>query len=286
MLFDKQDLLKALTGIGNNYRKILLINITKDTCQPVTIPDDELKILKDKIIFSLKAYWKWFCSSEFLHPDDKKSCLEFVAGPNAHIVYRRLMEDGYHWVICEIIPAQDYSKDNESCVLYVRDINNIYVPEYENVVEKIGTTDSFTGLLNKVAFTRDAEKNKDKHVGVLFADLNGLKWTNDNLGHKAGDELILKFAGLLTVNFGNCKCYHISGDEFVVCCWGGSLHEFIKKAITFHKSLWWASEYPIASVGYSVGEASEFQKAYEEAEKEMYDDKRIFYQRFPQYKRK
>lgn len=286
MLFDKAKLSLALDHIGNNYRKILLVNLSTDNYQPVTIADDEWNILRDNKTYKISEYWDWFCNSKLLHDDDRKTCMEYTMEPNTHLVYRRKMQEEWHWVLMEIIPAKDYTVDNRSCVLYVRDIHNIYLPEYEAVVEHIGTTDAMTGLYNKVAFERDKERHKGEKVGIIFADLNGLKYANDNMGHKAGDELITKFAGLLSVNFSGYKCYHISGDEFVVCAFSASLREFLSKAIAFHKSMWIAMDMPLASIGYSIGEANEFQLAYDEAEKDMYDDKRIFYSRFPKYKRK
>lgn len=286
MLFDKDKLSVALDNIGSNYRKILLVNISSDTYHPVTIADDEWAILRENKSYKISEYWEWFCNSELLHEEDRDICKDYKPVPGSHLVYRRKLENEWHWVLLELIAAKDYSEENKSCVLYVRDINNIYLPEYEAVVERIGTRDHVTGLLNKVAFNRDFEKHKAEKVGVIFADLNGLKWTNDNKGHKAGDALIQKFAGLLAINFGGYYCYHLSGDEFVVLAFNKSLRDFLKKAIAFHRSMWVAMDLPIASVGYAVGEAGELQLAYEEAEREMYDDKRIFYQRYPEFKRK
>lgn len=286
MYSDNEKFKQALDNIGSNYTKALFVNLSEDTFGICCMEDNEYKTVKELGITKISEYWQWFCSSDLLHPDDKQVCINYKLEPNTSLLYRRNINGEWRFVYMEVKPCNSYSETWKQCVLYVKDVNNAYVREYENVVEKLGTTDSFTGLLNKTALSRDIEKNKDKHVGIMFADLNGLKWTNDNLGHSAGDELILKFAGLLSLNFGNCKCYHLSGDEFAVCCFGGSLHEFIKKSIAFHKSMWWTMDYPIASIGYSVGDIGEFQKAYDEAEKEMYDDKRIFYQRFPKYKRK
>lgn len=283
MVCYKERLNIALNNIGSNYRKILLVNLTTDSYQPVTIGNDEASIVKTTDVMS--EYWQWFCNSELIHKDDKESCLKFVPQPYSHIVYRRKYEKDFRWVLLEIIPTSDYSESNKNCVLYVRDINDIYVPEYEALVERIGTKDTMTGLCNKIAFERDKERFKNEKVGVIFIDVNGLKYTNDNFGHKAGDDLILKVANLITINFSGYRCYHISGDEFVVCAFGESLREFLARAVSFHKSFWVSMEVPCASIGYSIGERGEFKEAYAEAEKEMYDDKRLFYCRFPKYKR-
>ena len=288
MEFNAELLNAALQSLKLNYRKMLLVNLSKDTFKPVTIADDEIDAVMALHDYSISRYWDWFCNSGLVHPEDKQLCIDYAKDvhPNTHLVYRRKMGEEWHWVLMEIIAANDYSEDNRSCVLYVRDINNIYMPEYDAIVDKIGSTDSMTGLLNKAAFIRDKEKYKGKTIGLLFADINGLKYINDTDGHAAGDKLIMQMASLLALNFSGYRCYHMSGDEFIVCSYGMSLHDFVRKAIAFHKSLWIGMEVPIASVGYSIGEVNEFDITYEEAEKEMYDDKRIFYQKFPKYKRK
>lgn len=286
MLFDKAKLDDATSEIiGSSYRKILFVDLTNDKYQPVTIDDTELSALGEKKIIKTSDYWNWFCNSELVHKDDRKRCLAYKPKPGSHLVYRRKFNNVWRWVLMELIPTKDYSEKNQTCTLYVRDINKVYVSEYEALVEKIGTTDSMTGLLNKYALDRDRQKFKDAKVGIVYADINGLKQMNDEHGHKAGDELILRFSSLLSFNFGNYKCYHISGDEFVVCAFDVSFHEFLNKAIAFHRSIWVSTETPIASVGYSIGEPGELELALQESEREMYDDKRIFYGRYPNLKR-
>lgn len=273
-------------NIGDRYRKTLLIDLANDTFKIGHLAQDERAALANLDIIKISEYWAWFCDSEFLHEECRQACRDFKLEPNTELFYTRKVNDKWQVMLMEITPLDDYSPNNQLCLLSVRNVNDMYNRQYELVVDKIGTRDHVTGLLNKLALDRDFEKHKDEKVGVIFADLNGLKWINDNKGHKAGDALIQKFAGLLSINFGGDYCYHISGDEFVVLSFNKSLREFVKRAIAFHKSMWMALDYPIASVGYSIGEAGELLQAYEEAEREMYDDKRIFYQRYPEYKRK
>ena len=54
-------------------------------------------------------------------------------------------------------------------------------------------------------------------VAVGSVDLNGLKATNDNICHAAGDELIRAAASVLSETFRNvAKVYRTGGDEFYV----------------------------------------------------------------------
>lgn len=79
--------------------------------------------------------------------------------------------------------------------------------------------DNMTGLYNRRAFEEEKEKltkNFPKENFVyLTADLNGLKTTNDTLGHEAGDELIKAGAEALLTCFGRFgHVFRIGGDEF------------------------------------------------------------------------
>ena len=89
-------------------------------------------------------------------------------------------------------------------------------------LKDVATTDSLTGLDNRLAFdsmlsTIDRESsNKDNWIMYMF-DVNGLKYVNDTFGHPAGDELIKSSARVLEQSYGKCgSCYRIGGDEFVV----------------------------------------------------------------------
>lgn len=55
-------------------------------------------------------------------------------------------------------------------------------------------------------------------VGVIYCDITGLKATNDNLGHKAGDQLICHCYEVLKEVAGTGKIYRFGGDEFIVLC--------------------------------------------------------------------
>lgn len=82
-------------------------------------------------------------------------------------------------------------------------------------------TDKMTGLLNRRAYEdtlfeiRNSKTVKD--YSVCMVDINGLKQVNDNLGHEAGDELIIGAASCIKNVFGkNGTLFRIGGDEFAV----------------------------------------------------------------------
>lgn len=79
--------------------------------------------------------------------------------------------------------------------------------------------DPLCGLLNKQAFLNHADKYAEmKNSGaVFFIDLDNFKLINDNWGHAAGDELLVKTARILTEQFRSADLVaRYGGDEFVV----------------------------------------------------------------------
>lgn len=82
-------------------------------------------------------------------------------------------------------------------------------------------TDPMTGVKNKRAFEEAEEamdariaENQVEEFAVAVFDLNGLKDTNDTLGHKAGDLAIVIAGKLICDIFKHSPVYRIGGDEF------------------------------------------------------------------------
>lgn len=79
----------------------------------------------------------------------------------------------------------------------------------------IATHDEMTGLLNIRAYTEDLARMNNK-LGVIFFDINNLKYVNDNFTHEAGNKLIKGVCSVVSKYFGTENLYRIGGDEFVV----------------------------------------------------------------------
>src|SRR6185369_8176510 len=88
---------------------------------------------------------------------------------------------------------------------------------------QMAITDGLTGLANRsrlhdalsLALTRSARNGRP--VAVLLADLNGFKEINDTLGHAAGDQLLVAFAGILRRSvLGSDVVARLGGDEFAI----------------------------------------------------------------------
>ena len=113
-------------------------------------------------------------------------------------------------------------------------------------------------------------------VGVVFADVNGLKEVNDSLGHEAGDELIASVAKTLTEIFPEARRYRFGGDEFVILSFDKNETAFndrLKRLSTL-----WKEKYS-ASIGSVWQEhAKNFEKIVAAADGMMYMDKSRYYE--------
>lgn len=147
----------------------------------------------------------------------------------------------------------------------------------EQILSEISSTDTLTGLLNRRGFN-DAlgQAANHKNLGIVFCDLNALKYRNDNFGHSAGDAYIQKFADILRKVFRDCgSICRISGDEFAVLLFDISEEEFDEFKERLRLAI--SRNDRIASVGHAYGNAYPPMELFCIAEKEMYDDKNRYY---------
>jgi diguanylate cyclase (GGDEF)-like protein/PAS domain S-box-containing protein len=90
-------------------------------------------------------------------------------------------------------------------------------------LESLSRYDTLTGLYNRRAFMEEAEMQLKMAARegtarlLFFADMDNLKWVNDNLGHQEGDKAIHDMARVLRVGFRDTDLIgRLGGDEFVV----------------------------------------------------------------------
>lgn len=90
----------------------------------------------------------------------------------------------------------------------------------EDTLRYISLHDSLTGLYNRFYFEEEMQRvddNRDQTAGLIVCDLNGLKETNDNLGHAAGDQLLIRCAQIFKSCFQTDEVIsRIGGDEFTI----------------------------------------------------------------------
>ena len=129
---DRRGQAAAHKALCNLYAKILRINVTYDTFSIVNM--DVSEQTKEKgYADSISDWLRSFGESGQVHPDDLEEYLKYTDlayirdyfasdKTSLHIFYRRKFGDEFKQVMMEIIPADDYSKDNQSLFLYVKNI--------------------------------------------------------------------------------------------------------------------------------------------------------------------
>lgn len=142
--------------------------------------------------------------------------------------------------------------------------------------------DGLTGLLLRGQYEEDFKTFKQNDLCVVYFDINNLKKTNDNLGHRFGDKLIIAASECLKSQFRNENIYRTGGDEFIVLANGigpsvveQRLKNIKEKMDEYTKNDEDHLVYQIAA-GYCVGDGIMTKQEIEEkAESNMYLNKKV-----------
>lgn len=142
--------------------------------------------------------------------------------------------------------------------------------------------DGLTGLLLRGQYEEDLKTFKQNDLCVVYFDINNLKKTNDTLGHRFGDKLIVTATDALKANFRNENIYRTGGDEFIILVNGVGPKVIEDRLKRINDTLKAATEadpdgliYQIAS-GYCIGDGILTKQEIEEkAESMMYQNKKI-----------
>lgn len=114
--------------------------------------------------------------------------------------------------------------------------------EYTTYINALAYRDSLTGIKNSTAYTEaisaiNKEINCDNpRFGVLVADINNLKQTNDKYGHDVGNELIIHTSRILTDIFKESSVFRIGGDEFAVILKNNDYKDYRNLLVEFDKA--------------------------------------------------
>ena len=152
------------------------------------------------------------------------------------------------------------------------------------MLNELSMKDISTGLQNRRACDMMLERlDGDDILNVIFCDLNGLKYINDTLGHRAGDERIIQFSEILKKRFSYDGIFRISGDEFIVLIPKLGPEPFQNRLLALKDELKALDD--IAAVGAVSGRCSEKHRLLAEAESSMYIHKEACRERHPEYHR-
>ena len=149
----------------------------------------------------------------------------------------------------------------------------------QNVLLKNSYHDEMTGVKNRRAldeFEAD-ERDRSKAFGYIICDINGLKHTNDTLGHEAGDSMIIDIATALATVFGYQNVYRMGGDEFVIYDFADNERVFLEEIAQVRKYI--DKKGRSVSIGhvYCPNGAGDIREIRTQAEEQVYREKRSYY---------
>ncbi|MFO7806801.1 MAG: GGDEF domain-containing protein [Candidatus Moraniibacteriota bacterium] len=148
--------------------------------------------------------------------------------------------------------------------------------------DAVSVEDQLTGFLNRRVFdelikseARQADI-QDRSFIIILADVDDLKWVNDNLGHEKGDEVIQETANFLRKSCRSTDLFcRYGGDEFLIC-----LTRIKKEKVDKIKEMMYIFLSSPKEVSFSFGIAiwrkgCTIENLIKEADKKMYKQKKL-----------
>lgn len=166
------------------------------------------------------------------HPDDLQPDSQLVqklldGELNSYQLEKRYIHRQGHvvWSLLTVSLARDEAGKPAFFISQLQDITARRKLEQE--LRETSLQDDLTGLQNRRGFILLGEQalksayRYGRRSVLLFADINGLKTVNDELGHHAGDRLIVAMAETMRATFRRADIVaRLGGDEFVLLAEG------------------------------------------------------------------
>jgi diguanylate cyclase (GGDEF)-like protein/PAS domain S-box-containing protein len=181
---------------------------------------------------------------DVIYPEDldgEKEHRQKLAGgeiPHYRLEQRWYRNDGHMlWVLLNVSMVESNGTFPPYLVYQIEDITERKLLEQK--LQTMSIRDELTGLYNRRGFftlceqqLKLAPRTKNEHFTLFFADLDGLKWINDTLGHLEGDGAIVAVAKILKDTFRESDIVaRMGGDEFAVFAVGAGESQFLKRRL-------------------------------------------------------
>nr|WP_321460866.1 diguanylate cyclase [uncultured Vibrio sp.] len=174
-----------------------------------------------------------------LHPEDYDLAVgafeDHLAGKTDlyQVIHRMLHKDGSDSWVSDRGRIVEYAADGSPLRMMGTHIDITQEKRYEQQLAKLANSDSLTGLLNRSAmekcFSDNPELHQSNKQSLIFFDVDNFKTVNDELGHHAGDNLLISIANRLKeLAPADAQIARIGGDEFVILCNESTREELTK----------------------------------------------------------
>lgn len=237
------------------------------------------------VVMSIKNLIKYENSEKLLFNIGNLLFAIFVAGILILYIHNRDGAYSYFSVMAIIIYCTI-----QIAITVIKFIKTIKKQAALHEAEKFAYTDQLTKMDNRRAYSVFK-----KHVGtaplsddfnIIYFDLNGLKDTNDKLGHNAGDEFIIGATDIIKKVFydAQLKC-RMGGDEFLVVLKASK--DILTKRLFYFDSLienWHGKLVKNISIAYGYCSAADydnptFEALISKADEFMYKNKNDYYEK-------
>ena len=140
--------------------------------------------------------------------------------PNLHrLIFARLRLDDHIYGYLEVVnPAPEQM---EKALPLLRALARFFSILLRNRnlmqrIDRLSKVDPLTGVMNRRGLLDALKDLPSGMYAFFFGDLNGLKETNDKLGHDAGDRLIQSAASVFVHSCPTNAVFRMGGDEFLM----------------------------------------------------------------------
>lgn len=177
--------------------------------------------------------------------------------------------------------VDNYKESDAADMKYLLENMAVYLSRKKDIhdlmdrLRYLSENDILTGVHNRNAMNRRllALKAENRALGIIYVDLNNLKWTNDTYGHSVGDSRLRDMSALMKSVCPPQDIYRLGGDEFVAFLDGADKESFKKTLENFRKAAEGRSIH-VAVGGKWIPHASSLVRGMRDAEHRMYSEKR------------
>ena len=301
-----------LTICGAEYCCVLLMDSGQRKCTVLgqaKAPESSLSRMEDYLdddFYSLAESWMDTMSGSFCIVVRDAQDMDFIRERNPawyrslkaarvdRLVLFPLISRGQ---LLGYIYASNFSEDDAGHIKDTLELTTYFIAsEIANnqlieQLQEMSRMDLLTGVMNRNAMNArigaitEVYGETPGQLGVVFADMNGLKYINDHQGHEAGDLLLKNAANILQNTFAGGEIYRAGGDEFFILVPGADETELQAKITEIKKKSGMFDNVSFAA-GYCVLRAGmDPRKALSEADAMMYEDKENCYRENPELRR-
>ena len=140
--------------------------------------------------------------------------------------------------------------------------------------------DHLSGLLNRNSYEEymsSFDRTNGTAIGIITADINGLKQINRENGHYGGDHLIQLVASIMRKHFSDDHLFRLSGDEFVIICEDIGYDEFMHKCSIAESELQLKTKFGVSLGSTWDDEDTDIALMLHHAEERMLISKQLYY---------